>query len=65
MFPVWSAAVTADQVFGGMAVSEFGEEGEAPQRLVWTRPVLEDLGDLGSVLGGAGANTENSSGQSS
>ena len=48
-----------------MAVSEFGEEGEAPQRLVWTRPVLEDLGDLGSVLGGAGANTENSSGQSS
>jgi hypothetical protein len=39
-------------------VSEFGEEGETPQRLVWTRPVLEDLGDLGSVLGGAGGGFE-------
>jgi hypothetical protein len=43
-----------------MAVSEFGGEGEAPKRLVWTRPVLEDLGDLGSVLGGAGAGFESS-----
>jgi hypothetical protein len=41
-----------------MAVSQFEEEGEAPQRLVWTRPVLEDLGDLGSVLGGAGVGFE-------
>jgi hypothetical protein len=35
-----------------MAVSEFAGKGEVPQRLQWTRPVLEDLGDLGSVLGG-------------
>ena len=38
-----------------MAVSEFEGDGEAPQRLVWTRPVLEDLGELGSVLAGLSA----------
>jgi hypothetical protein len=38
-----------------VAVSEFGGDGEAPERLVWTRPVLEDLGELGSVLAGLSA----------